>query len=106
MTRHEVDALLPRSTVSKSSLRAQGEERWADWVARDAAWMRRGDFYGVEPLLRAFGGMGSLNDVLVDPANGNAATSEEAASLNRRFDELSGRAYEAKGLTRERDAAA
>lgn len=56
-----LDALVP--ILERSS-----EPRWAAWLARDAARIRNGDGGGVTHLLRAFGGMGSLSDVvLADP---------------------------------------
>src|SRR5437588_343897 len=39
-------------------LRAHSETRWAEWVAKDAALVRRGDAYGLTHFLSAFGGMG------------------------------------------------
>ena len=58
-------------------------DHWADWLTRDAARIRRLDFYGVEHLLSAFGGMGSLNDIgLAEPSprdpNLLVASSEDA----------------------------
>lgn len=35
---------------------------WADWLAKDAQLLRDTDFSGVEHLMSAFGGMGSLWD--------------------------------------------
>lgn len=69
------------------------ESSWAEWTSKDAAWTRRGDGYGVTHFLSAFGGMGSLDDVVFDPRNGNAASMAEAEGLNQAFDELRGRAW-------------
>ncbi|MFZ6725505.1 DUF6966 domain-containing protein [Undibacterium sp. MH2W] len=38
-------------------------QHWADWLSKDSKWIRSGDFYGIEHLRSAFGGMGSLNDL-------------------------------------------
>jgi hypothetical protein len=46
-------------------LRAHREERWAEWLERGGRLVAAGDGYGVEHLLRAFGGMGSLNDLVL-----------------------------------------
>lgn len=37
-------------------------QHWAEWLSKDAQRIRQGDFYGVQHLRSAFGGMGSLND--------------------------------------------
>lgn len=44
-------------------LRKHQIQHWADWLSKDSRWIRDGDFYGVEHLRSAFGGMGSLNDL-------------------------------------------
>lgn len=44
-------------------LRGSGETHWSAWLEKDRILIANGDFYGVEHLLRAFGGMGSFNDV-------------------------------------------
>lgn len=64
-----------------------GEGFWANWVAQDARRVRRGDGYGVTHFLSAFGGMGSLNDVVFDPRNGNASA-DAVQVLNERFEHL------------------
>lgn len=39
-----------------------GNQHWAQWLYGDAEKLRSGDTEGAEHFLRAFGGMGSLND--------------------------------------------
>lgn len=52
-------------------LREANETHWAGWLEKDRRLIASGDFYGVEHLLQAFGGMGSLNDIaLADPGKG------------------------------------
>lgn len=48
---------------AESLLRQHQIPRWADWLAKDAQLIRNKDFYGIEHLRSAFGGMGSLNDL-------------------------------------------
>lgn len=43
-------------------LRDADEKHWATWLEKDRELIAKGDFYGVEHLLQAFGGMGSFND--------------------------------------------
>lgn len=40
-----------------------GEEHWAAWLSSDAGRIRAGDAYGLDHLLSAYGGMGSINDL-------------------------------------------
>lgn len=53
-------------------LRQHEEMASANRLEQIRRWIHEGDFYGVEQLSKIFGGMGSLNDVVV------------AASLSRR----------------------
>lgn len=75
-----------------SFLATHNEPHWAEWVGKDAQLVRRGDGYGVIHFLSAFGGMGSLNDLVFHPLNGNA-TDGEAAVLNEEFARLSSSAW-------------
>lgn len=44
-------------------LQRQGETRWAEWLAGDCDLIRHGDIFGLDHLLSAFAGLGSINDV-------------------------------------------
>jgi hypothetical protein len=91
-------------TLLGGLLREHSEVFWADWIAADATRTSRGDRYGLEHLLTAYGGMGSLNDVYFDPLNGNASTAPQAVSLNQTVGLLRSEAYAlARGLQREFD---
>jgi hypothetical protein len=50
--------------------RALGQSRWAEWFERDIRLIEAGDFFGVEHVLSAYGGAGSVNDLLF--ANGDS----------------------------------
>jgi hypothetical protein len=81
----DVERLVEAMDSLAAFLREQHQVRWADWVAGDAARIRRGDGQGVAHFLSAFGGMGSLTDLLFSPANGTAETDQAAALLNARL---------------------
>jgi hypothetical protein len=68
-------------------LRDQNESFWADKLDQDAVWIRKDDAYGVDRFLGLFGGMGSLNDLVFHPLNGNCEEGEEA-DLNEQFQGL------------------
>ena len=65
-------------------LRACGEQRWAGWLEKDRNLIAGRDFYGIEHLLQAFGGMGSINDLVVEPELRDA----ELQRLTKRIYEL------------------
>lgn len=74
-------------------LRAQGEERWADWVEADAMAIRDRDGRGIDHFLAAFGSAGSLYDLVFHPWNGNAKTETEGRALTDRLHELIAEAH-------------
>ncbi len=59
-----------------------GEEQWAVWLARDAERIRDGHVEGLDHLIRAFGGMGSINDLWLSPINGHSIREEDAQQAN------------------------
>lgn len=66
----DIDALVQKLREAEKLLRAHNKSRWADWLASDADRIHRLDFYGLEHLLSAFGGMGSLNDLVLQYQDG------------------------------------
>ena len=78
----EVEALVAAATAAAELLRSHGEDRWARWLDLDAQRIASGDFYGVEHLLRAFGGMGSLSDVTLADGRDNARLASLRASIS------------------------
>lgn len=74
-------------------LHACGEHRWAGWLEKDRTLIAGGDFYGIQHLLQAFGGMGSLNDLAVEPNSRDA----ELKRLTNQIYEL------ATGLRRDQE---
>jgi hypothetical protein len=69
-------------------LKAHGDDAWAEQIERCRSSIALSDYYGVERLLRLYGGMGSLNDVVLQ--SGGAAPAED----NERFDALRTNAWE------------
>ena len=69
-------------------LEAHGERTWAGWLRDDRARILGGDQGGVTHLLAAFGGMGSLNDIVFDPINGNAETAQSGLADTERLRDL------------------
>lgn len=52
-----------------SDLDAAEESHWRTWIQRDLDRILKGDYSGVEHFLSAFGGMGSLSDLCLGPAD-------------------------------------
>lgn len=80
----DIEALVQKLREAEKLLRAHRESRWADWLASDADRIHRLDFYGIEHLLSAFGGMGSLNDLVLQYQDG--AVLHVPVTENERFD--------------------
>ena len=74
-------------------LKAHGEEHWADWMEADARAIRARDAWGLDHFLAAFGGSGSLRDLIFHPVNGNAETAEDGRAATEQLDELLTEAY-------------
>jgi hypothetical protein len=87
------DALESDLSELVALLEAHGEEYWADWLSRDLRTIKAGDAHRLDPLLGAFGGMGSLNDLVVHPMNGHRVDNSEVDAVNSRLDILRGRIW-------------
>ena len=77
-------------------LRGDGETHWADWMQRVITQLEQGDPGAPESVLRAYGGMGSFNDVALglDYSSGHFQWRADAGELNERLDALRGRAWQ------------
>ncbi|MDY0829415.1 hypothetical protein SK224_09800 [Microbacterium sp. BG28] len=86
------DTSLERSLRELDALLASvGETFWAQWAARAADRIAAGGDPG--DVRGVFGGMGSVNDLVIHPANGHSVTDDQIAAVNRRLDELRERIY-------------
>jgi len=74
-------------------LRSHGEEHWSYWLERDAELIRHGDRGGVEHLLSAYGGMGSLNDIYLCPENGSRILARDVGTVNQQLQGLLSEAF-------------
>jgi hypothetical protein len=59
----ERDELVAALSEAARQLRARGEDHWANWLDTSRAHLERDDAYGLVHLMRAYGGMGSINDI-------------------------------------------
>ena len=86
----ELAALLSRAIAL---LEAHGETSWATWLRADRERIVHGEAARLGHLLSAFGGMGSLNDVVFSPANGNAADERSGVADTEQLRELLNELY-------------
>lgn len=89
----ELEALDEMLREAEALLRSYDQIHWADWLANDAKLIRFHDGFGVEHLLSAYGGMGSLNDVVLQRISAGAGV-QVAHDDNERFDELRREIYD------------
>ncbi|WCH21106.1 DUF6966 domain-containing protein [Aeromonas salmonicida] len=71
-------------------LQSVKEKHWITWLAYDAALIEKQDFRGIEHLLSAFGGMGSINDLVIHPINGHEVQDSTVDKTNRMLQKILG----------------
>jgi hypothetical protein len=69
---------------------------WHEWVFRARTWIANSDYSGIEYLLSAYGGMGSINDIVIGRylINNQFSYQADYVKLNEDFSRLKSRAYE------------
>jgi len=70
------------------------EEHWAEWLRTALGRIENGDLSGIDHLLSAYGGMGSFNDLVIQPPHGQSLNSPDCASVNERLALLRSEMYE------------
>ena len=66
-------------------LRACSEVKWAQWLEKSASLLRSGQITGIDHYNKAFGGMGSINDLVLHPINGHTIEESEINSANEKL---------------------
>ena len=74
-------------------LRSHAVEHWPERLESHAERVRLGHIDAVSALLAEFGGMGSFNDVWIDPRNGHRITPDRVQPVNQHFDKLRAEIY-------------
>ncbi|WP_433771408.1 DUF6966 domain-containing protein [Pseudomonas putida] len=71
-------------------LESDGDTHWSFWMRRTRALLLDSDYSGIEYLLSAFGGMGSLNDLILGQnyISGVFSWKPGHVELNEKFIEL------------------
>ncbi|MCP1518682.1 hypothetical protein J2Y74_002992 [Pseudomonas migulae] len=75
-------------------LESDGNTHWSLWIRKARALLLDSDYSGIEYLRSAFGGMGSLNDLILGQSSDNGVLCWKPGhvELNERFDELRNKA--------------
>jgi len=81
-------------------LRRYGVRDWPTWLERDRALIDDGDAQGLDHLLSAFGGMGSLNDLVIHPTNGHDIRLDDTARVDHDLMRLTGEVHHLAGKLR------
>jgi hypothetical protein len=88
--------LLSAAAALGDLLQRHGEQHWADWVLEDRQRIEAGEETAIDHLLSAYGGMGSLNDVVIYRTTGALPRSAEyVPEANERLYQLRERTYDA-----------
>jgi len=90
----QLDDLAEVLEILVARFRASGEDRWANVIEDDLFFLRKGDAYGARRFLTYFGGMGSLNDLILCPENGHKVAKAEVSRVNDEIEALLSRAYD------------
>lgn len=69
-------------------LRTHAEQRWADRLDHDRRALVQYDANALDPLLGAYGGMGSFVDLIIHPMNGHSVTMDMTGEVNERLSKL------------------
>ena len=88
------DRLMADLARLQALLERHDERRWARSVAAARSELAAGDAHGLTRLLGAFGGMGSLADLVIHPANGHRVDADEASAVNAELARLRSSTYE------------
>lgn len=77
-------------------LDGDGGRHWSAWVRKAKAHLLNSDYSGIEYLLSAYGGMGSINDVVLGQSynNGVFDWKSRRIELNEEFAKLRNKAWE------------
>lgn len=69
-------------------LDAHGEGHWASWLAERRDGIAHGDGHALRQLRSCFGGMGSLNDLIIHQVNGHRIDDADVDRVNQQLRDL------------------
>jgi hypothetical protein len=90
----KTEALILELEVCAKLLRSCSEDHWAKWLEKSAAYLKQGQFRGIDHFEGAFGGMGSINDLVLTPINGHTINESEVDFYNNKMREHFNKAHD------------
>jgi hypothetical protein len=90
----QLNALAEALETLVARIRASGESFWSQRIEDDLHFIRQGDAYGANRFLTYFGGMGSLNDLILCAENGHKVEKADVSRVNDEVRDLLSRAYQ------------
>lgn len=90
---NEYEELLTKLDQLVLLLERHGEAHWVNWLSTDRKLLARSDAKALAHVRSAFGGMGSLNDLYIHPANGHLIDAEYLDKANNELSELRSDVY-------------
>jgi 23S rRNA G2069 N7-methylase RlmK/C1962 C5-methylase RlmI len=77
------DSIIDIATQLATLLSSVGENRWVNIINHAVSLLKEDKFQdGTQLILSTYGGMGSLNDLIIDPYGDHPVSEESAASTN------------------------
>jgi len=85
-----------------SILEENDEKHWSEMLQKSLQRIEAGDYSGIELLKTFFGGMGSFNDLVIQPdmVNGKIEFTEKQIHANNKLDSLRATAWALAGKTK------
>ena len=92
----KLDELLETLDELIQLLESDGEGHWSKWMRKSRARLLNSDYYGIENLCSAYGGMGSFTDLVICQSyeNGEIRWKDRHVEKNDRLNELRRKAWE------------
>ncbi len=90
---NEIDDLINSLKELIGFLNKYGEVHWAKWYEEAKYLLDIRDSKGLEKIMRSFGGMGSINDLVIHPENGHKVSGDLGA-INKELMGLISKLYE------------
>ena len=95
--------LLHKIRQLESMFRSYGVDDWADWLDQDAKSISSGFPEGIDHLLSAYGGMGSMSDVFISAQAGHPIKHRDTSRVNAEVSALRSSIYDLATAIRSRD---
>jgi len=89
----EIQRLVELLESIQALLTKHGEKHWSVWLEKDVRLIINLDLYGVEHFLSSFGGMGSINDLVLHSLNDHRIQESETDAVNTQLHAWLGEAY-------------